>query len=517
MPLLTNQKSESMSLTDLLKGKQVVAVGCNQWGDTGKGKIVDAIAAEWADVVVRPTGGANAGHTIVVDDEEFISHLSPSGILNPSILNLITRGVALHPGTLIEELDLLDERGKSYNLQISLRAHLLLPQHIVMDFLTELYSPDAIGTTKRGIGPCYMDAVARIGLTVNHLKNEKIFYRDLKRNLRDKTTLLKTFDPERVKAIFQHERLGNGIFYDEKKVFNTDTIMEVYLKQGERLDDMITDAEGSLQYALANEKKVLLEGAQGLLLSVLYGIYRHVTSSDPSRHGMAQGCELETYQIDLFLGLVKAFFMTRVGDGVFPTEMGGKRSEKHCRRSFVDADETIPLNAGYERKQWGHLTVNEKDEFHQGIAIRRAGNEYGATTGRPRRCGWLDLPLLRYAMKKNGPNIVLSKVDVLSDCDEIKICKEHRFSGAYNLGNVGVGEGARFETADPDTNILQGCEPIYETFPGWKQDISGIRNYKDLPDEFKRIVNYIKNKTGAKIKLISNGPSREQLIIPLIF
>jgi len=505
MSLLSNQKSENMSLTNILRGVQVLGVGCNQWGDTGKGKIVDAIAAEWADVVVRPTGGANAGHTIVVDNEEFISHLSPSGVLNPNVSNLITRGVALHPGTLIEELDLLDERSKSYHLGISHRAHLLLPQHIVMDFLSELYSPNAIGTTKRGIGPCYTDAVARTGLTMNDLLNEDVLHRKLQRNLRDKIRLLKTFDSEKVKAIFQHERLGNGIFYSEKDVFDIDTIMEVYLKQGERLGDMITDAEGSLQYALEQGKKVLLEGAQGLLLSVLYGIHRHVTSSDPSRHGMAQGCGLETSQIDLFLGLVNAFYMKRVGDGVFPTEMGGTRSEEHCKRSFVDAD--------YERERWDRLTVNEKSEFHQGIAVRMAGNEYGATTGRPRRCGWLDLPLLRYAMSINGPNIVLSKVDVLSDCDEIKICTEYRFSGSYKYGQIIRAEGAQFETAIPDTNILQGCEPIYETFPGWKQDISGIRRYEDLPDAFKDIVRYIKKETGANIKLISNGPSREQLII----
>jgi len=513
MPLLTNQKSESMSLTDLLEGKQVVAVGCNQWGDTGKGKIVDAIAAEWADVVVRSTGGANAGHTIVVDDEEFISHLSPSGVLNPNILNLITRGVALHPGTLIEELDLLDKRGKVYQLGISHRTHLLLPQHIVMDFLSELYSPDAIGTTKRGIGPCYTDAVARTGLTMNDLLNKDVFYRNLKRNLRDKIRLLKTFDSERVKAIFQHERLGNGIFYDEKNVFDIDAIMTVYLKQGERLGHMITDTEETVQSMLSLGKKVLLEGAQGLLLSVLYGIRRHVTSSDPSRHGMAQGCDLETSQIDLFLGLVNAFYMKRVGDGVFPTEMGGNRSEAYCRREFVGPENKIPLNADFEAGKWGELTVNEEHPFFQGIAVRRAGNEYGATTGRPRRCGWLDLPLLRYAMSINGPNIVLSKVDVLSDCDEIKICKGYRFSGAYMRGQIGFGEGAQFETAVPDTNILQGCEPIYDTFPGWKQDISGIRNYEDLPDAFKDIVRYIKKETGANIKLISNGPSREQLII----
>ncbi len=496
-----------MNLEKLLnKVAWILAVVCNQWGDTGKGKFIDYFAS-WADVVARGTGGANAGHTVKTGNIEFISHLIPSGILHDKNgkINVIGSGTVLDPRILCEELAQLRENGLRYDhLMIALNAKLVLPQHLLLDRIKESDSGRVkIGTTGRGIGPCYTDHYARTGLIMNDLLNKDVFVKKLERNLREKVRILKTYDPELVEKIMSHEHLENGIYYDPADIIDVDAIVEKYCNvYGKELEGMIRDTDEFMQRS-AGKKRILLEGAQGLLLSIDYGSFPYVTSSDPSVRGLAKGVGLSEKQVDLTLGIVKAFYMTRVGGGPFPTEMGGAKSEEWCNgdgnRNF---ENSLPV------------TVNDRDEFHQGIAIRIAGNEYGATTGRPRRTGWLDLPLLRYAIGINGPDVILTKLDVLSGCERIKLCRAYRYEGPdYRLGEKTIKTGDVFETAIPQTEVLQFCRPIYTEFGGWQQDIRGAKTLEGLPDRLKEILDYVKKETGIVPRILSVGPDREETIV----
>ena len=492
----------------LLNNVLTLAIVCNQWGDTGKGKFVD-LFAEWADIIARGTGGANAGHTIRINGKEYIFHLVPSGILwdSDGKINIIGSGVAFDPKIAIEELAILKKEGKSYDkLQISLNAHLVLPQHLVMDRVKESDSDTGkIGTTGRGIGPLYVDHYDRIGLVVNDLLNKDIFAKKLKRNLAGKIKQLHLSDPNIVEKVMRHEHLENGIFYHPNEVFDVDAIIERYLKYGKELREMISDTEEFMRTSVNKNQKILLEGAQGLLLSVDYGTYPYVTSSDCSVSGLAKGVGISEKNIDLTLGIVKAFYMTRVGEGAFPTEIGGEESAEWCgRKDIAEEVEKIKFQQG---------TVNSKDEFSQGVHIRMAGNEYGATTGRPRRVGWLDLPLLRYAIKHNGPDVILTKLDVLSECETIKICLTHRYEGPnYSIGFKTFNTGSASWIATPNDEILRHCFPIYQTFPGWERDIRGVTDFSCLPKKFKNILDYIAKKAGVNVKILSVGPDRNETI-----
>jgi adenylosuccinate synthase len=486
-----------------------LSIVCNQWGDTGKGKIVD-LFAEWADIIARGTGGANAGHTIEINGKVYVFHLVPSGILwdGEGKINIIGRGVALDPRIVIEELGILREEGKSYNkLQISLNAHLVLPQHLVMDRVKESdLSTGRIGTTGRGIGPLYVDHYDRIGLVVNDLLNKDIFAVKLKRNLERKVKQLRLSDPEIVEKVMRHEHLENGIFYHPTKIFDVDAIIERYMEYGKELRGMINDTEEFMRRNVNKGSiKTLLEGAQGLLLSVDYGSYPYVTSSDCSVKGLAKGVGISEKEIDLTLGIVKAFYMTRVGEGPFPTEIGGEKSEEWCRRKDVTKE--------FESESFSGDSVNNSNQFLQGIGIRVAGNEYGATTGRPRRVGWLDLPLLRHAIKYNGQNIILTKLDVLDDCEVIKICSGYKYTGSpYNSGQKTIRFGDIIRTAIPKAEVLKHCQPVYEEFEGWKTDITGIRKLEDLPEKLEELCRYISVETDTNIRILSVGPDRNETI-----
>lgn len=498
-----------LTIGRLLSNVNTLAIVCTQWGDTGKGKFIDYFSP-WADIIARGTGGANAGHTIRVSDKEHIFHLIPSGILHDKQgkINIIGNGVAFDPRIACEELDILTAEGLTFdNLKIAFNAHLVLPQHIVMDRVRESSTDgDMIGTTGKGIGPCYVDHYARIGLTVNDLLNPNVFRKKLVQNLADKIVLLSQADPSLIKKIMHQDVLENGRYYQPDGFFTVESIMDRYLEYGERLRSMITDTDELLRSAAAATKRILLEGAQGNLLSVDYGTYPFVTSSDPSIQGLARGVGLHERDIDLTLGIVKAFYMTRVGGGPFPTELGRTESEKHCSTKGVTRET--------EAAAFGSASVNDPDEFRQGIALRIAGAEYGATTGRPRRVGWLDLPLLRYSQQLSGRNIVLTKVDVLDSCDTIKVAVSYVYQGPdYYVGGKQLRKGALLYTAIPDSFVLKHCFPMYEEFPGWKRSIAEVRNYVELPNELRDIVRSVERTTKLNTVMISVGPDREQTIV----
>ena len=265
---------------------------------------------------------------------------------------------------------------------------------------------------------------------------------------------------------------------------------------------MITDTESFMQNN--KNKKILLEGAQGFLLSVDHGSYTYVTSSDTTISGLVKGVGLNETDIDLTLGIAKVFYMTRVGEGPFPTELGGKDSAIHCSTK----------NKEFETKEYPEVSVNDENEFVQGVAIRFAGGEYGATTGRPRRTGWLDLPLLRRAMLTNGKDLILTKVDVLNKCSKIKICDAYEYVGEdYNYGDQLIKKGDIIRTAIVDSNVLYNCKPLYSEHDGWLSEISKLEEYYQLPENLKKIIDYVEKETGANVRIVSVGAERDETII----
>jgi adenylosuccinate synthase len=484
-----------------LVGVNTLGVICTQWGDTGKGKFVD-LFANWADLVARGTGGANAGHTIEADGKKFVCHLLPSGILHDKP-NIIGSGVALEPGTVLEEVAMLEKAGERCgNLRIALNAKLVLPQHVLLDRVKESSARKGkIGTTGRGMGPVYTDHVARLGLTVNDLLNKDIFARKLWRNLEDKLRVLRTYDPSLVKEVLHQEILGGGKFYHPTYILDVDAIVEQYLAYGRALRPFIADTDALVREAAVAGKRILLEGAQGNMLSVDHGTYPYVTSSDCTVQGLAKGVGLRERDVDLTLGIVKAFYMTRVGEGPFPTELGGGRSAEHCDVS----------NRKAEEQMGGDL--NDPDEFKQGIAIRQKGNEYGATTGRPRRTGWLDLPNLRYSKRFAGPNVILTKLDVLDGAISYKICTAYTYTGPdYVFGERTLRSGDVLKVMIPDIEVMRHCEPVYEELPGWDEEIRHVREYADLPDELRVGVDFTEEEADVNVSILSVGPDREETI-----
>ncbi|MFA6448916.1 MAG: adenylosuccinate synthase [bacterium] len=419
----------------------IVLVGA-QWGDEGKGKITDMLA-EGVDMVVRYQGGSNAGHTVKVDNEEYILHLIPSGILYKDKICIIGDDVVVDPKTLIDEMDQLMARGVCLdNLRISGNAHLVMPYHKTLDkFEEELKGKHKLGTTGRGIGPAYVDKMARVGLRFNDLFDREEFIGRLGHTLKYKNLILR--------EIFKHEG------------FETDVIAEEYLAYGDRLKKYVSDTSILIHNALREEKFVLFEGAQGTLLDVTHGTYPYVTSSHPVAGGACVGAGVGPTKISRVLGITKAY-TTRVGEGPFPTEQ-----------------------------------INEVGEL-----MRKKGGEYGATTGRPRRCGWLDALLLRYSARINGMSaLAMTKLDVLDEFDTIKVCV------GYKVGNEVISE---FTT---DFRKLRECTPVYEDLPGWKTDTSHVKDYRDLPEAAQNYVKYIERIIKTPISIISVGPRRAQTVI----
>ncbi len=419
----------------------IVLVGA-QWGDEGKGKITDMLA-EGVDMVVRYQGGSNAGHTVKVDNEEYILHLIPSGILYKGKTCIIGDDVVVDPKTLLEEMDKLAERGVCLdNLRISGNAHLVMPYHRTLDkFEEELKGKHKLGTTGRGIGPAYVDKMARVGLRFNDLFDREEFIGRLGHTLKYKNLILR--------EIFKHEG------------YETESIAEEYLEYGSRLKKHVADTSLLIYNALREEKFVLFEGAQGTLLDVTHGTYPYVTSSHPVAGGACVGAGVGPTKISRVLGITKAY-TTRVGEGPFPTEQNNEVGE----------------------------------------TMRHKGGEYGATTGRPRRCGWLDALLLRYSSRINGMSaLAMTKLDVLDEFDTIKVCV------GYRVGSEVISE---FTT---DFRKLRECTPVYEDLPGWKTDTSGVKDYRDLPEAAQNYIKYVERIIRTPISIISVGPRRAQTVI----
>ena len=428
----------------------IVVVGA-QWGDEGKGKTTDILGTQ-VDYVVKPNGGNNAGPvsythltlpTVVVGGEKYELKLLPAGILSPNVTPVIGNGVVVNLEALFDEIDGLEARGADTSkLKISANAHLVAPFHQTLDKVTERFlGKRAIGTTGRGIGPTYMDKTARLGIRVQDLFDESILRQKIEGSLRQKNELL-------VKV------------YNRRDV-TVDEIMEYFAQYRDRIAPMVAETELLLNKALDEGKVVVMEGGQATMLDVDHGTYPFVTSSNPTAGGACVGSGVGPTRINRVVGIVKAY-TTRVGAGPFPTEL------------FDDMGE-------YLQKQ---------------------GGEFGVNTGRPRRCGWFDSVIARYASRVNGfTDYVLTKLDVLDDLDEIPVCV------AYEV------DGERFDEMPMSQSDFHHAKPIYETFPGWKEDISGCRTFDDLPKNAQDYVLALERMSGCRISVIGVGPDREQSIV----
>ena len=420
----------------------LIVVG-TQWGDEGKGKIVDILARD-ADVVVRFQGGSNAGHTVVNARDTFVFHLIPSGVLYRGKLCIIGNGVVVDPEALIDEMDRLQAKGVKIgkNLVISHRAHLIMPYHKAIEKASEQSKGSRrIGTTGRGIGPSYADKMARIGIRVGDLLNPGLFRQKLEENLAEMNCFL--------------ERLYQVSGFQVEKVF------QQYMGYAERLKSCMADTSVVLNRAIEQGKNVLFEGAQGTHLDVDFGTYPFVTSSSAAAGGACTGTGVGPTAIDAVMGVAKAY-TTRVGSGPFPTEL--------------------------------------KDEVGEGLQER--GKEFGATTGRPRRCGWFDGVLVRYATRVNGmASLAVTKLDVLDGCRELKICTGYRHAGRL------------YKEMPGDLQVLSECEPVYEVLPGWRNATTGATSYKALPPQAKRYLDRIEELAACPIDIISTGSRRDETIV----
>jgi len=499
---------EKNDLKKMLTGVNTVAVTCRQFGDTGKGKFVD-LFAQWADIIARGTGGDNAGHSIQADGKELVVHVIPSGILYDSLgkINVIGSGTVVYPKSVVKELAVLREMGLSYNnLRIAYNAKLIMPTEIVLDRVRESISGKGkIGSTGKGIGPAYADFVDRQGLMINDMLNLNVFLAKLKRHLEYKRQILKNYDSELLKSIMEHDHLEDGLYYDSREIFNLDAIYGMYMSYGLELKEFVSDTDSFVKSSLG-KKKILLEGAQGDMLSINRGTYPFTTSSDCTVAGLAQGVGLKENDVDLSLGIIKGFYMTRVGGGPFPTELGGAESDDWCNGGQA--------NRISERFLYSEATTEDKqEEFRQGISLRIAGNEYGSTTQRPRRTGWLDLPLLRYVLGFNSPDIILTKLDILNDYKEIKICNCYKYEGPeVNYAGKIISKDDLMTVAIPDAAIMKYCRPVYTKFAGWESNLSDCHDYKSLPENFKKILEFIVKETGINPRIISIGPDRNDTI-----
>jgi len=418
----------------------VVLIGA-QWGDEGKGKITDYLA-QVADVVVRYQGGNNAGHTVVVEQRTFKLHLIPSGILYPGTKCIIGNGVVIDPGVLIKELESLSQQGiSSDNLSISDCAHLIMPYHQKLDEMQENQrGAFKIGTTKRGVGPAYADKAARTGIRMVDLMDKEVFSQLLARNLEEKNHLLA--------QVYG----AQGFVFEE--------VLGSYLAYAQKLRPFVADTTLAINQAIDEGKRVLFEGAQGTLLDLDHGTYPYVTSSYPTAGGACIGAGVGPTRINSVLGVAKAY-VTRVGEGPFPTELTG----------------------------W------------EGEQIRQRGHEFGTTTGRPRRCGWQDGMILRYAVRVSGlDGLILTKLDVLDEMETLLVCTGYRYRGGM-LNEFPHG-----------LQVLAQCEPVYKEVPGWRQDISNTREYEKLPVKAKDYISLMEELAGVPIKLVAVGPGRHQTI-----
>ena len=420
----------------------IVVVG-SQWGDGGKGKIVDLLTAE-AEVVVRYQGGANAGHTVVIGGQQYILHLIPSGVMHQGKKCVIGNGVVIDPATLLEEMDGLSGKGIKLDgsLFISKNAHVIMPYHKALDCAIESRKAgNKIGTTGRGIGPCYSEKMARTSIRMSDLVNPEWLLEKVKHNVQEYNLLLK--------AVYGAEG------------FNADKVYEEYLAYGERLAPFVTDSSLLLHNADTDGRDILFEGAQGTMLDVDHGTYPFVTSSSSTAGGACTGTGLGPTKIDGVLGVAKAY-TTRVGAGPFPTELTDK----------------------------------------SGDLLQSKGKEFGATTGRRRRCGWFDTVVVRYAVRINGiTGLCLTKLDVLDECEKIYICNAYKYKGEI------------LKEMPTEPHVFAECVPVYEEMPGWMSSTAGMTSIDQLPQATRDYIKRLEEHTGVEFVMISTGPDRDETII----
>jgi len=419
-----------------------VVVGL-QYGDEGKGKITDVLSAK-SDYVVRFQGGDNAGHTVYAGEEKFVLHLLPSGVLQCKGKCIIANGVVVNPKAFLKEIGQIEEKGmKTDHVFISRRAHVIMPYHILLDtYREEEAGGTHIGTTKKGIGPCYEDKIARVGIRMVDLLNPEVLEEKIRKNLKIKNSLFEK--------------------YFEKPILEFDEIYKEFLELGEKLKDRIVDTEVELNQAIHDGKNILFEGAQAAMLDIDFGTYPYVTSSSPTTGGVCSGAGVPPTSLRNLIGVAKAY-TTRVGEGPFPTELDNELGEN----------------------------------------IRQIGFEFGATTGRPRRTGWLDLVSLKHATMINGiNNLVITKLDVLSGIPTLKIATKYKTE-----------DGKIIDYFTSSTTKLYNYEPIYEELEGWTEDITKVRSYDELPQNAKKYIEFIESYLGINVYLVSVGPERSQNII----
>ena len=417
----------------------VTALVGAQWGDEGKGKTIDILASQ-ADMVVRAQGGSNAGHTVVADGITHKLRLIPSGILYPNTVCVVGNGTVIAPPVILKEMAQLKENGVSLkNLKIDARAHVILPYHIAIDTLSEkMRGAGDIGTTKNGIGPCYMDKAERSGIRIIDLITPEVFKEKLFKNVENKNKLLK--------YVYGGEEMDAQAIYDE------------YCSYAEQLKPFVTDTSVLIYDAIKAGKNVLFEGAQGTLLDIDVGTYPFVTSSHPTAGGFCEGSGVGPTLIDNCLGVAKSY-ITRVGKGPFPTELN--------------------------------------DEI--GDRIRNVGGEFGTVTGRPRRTGWFDAVIIRYAVRVNGlTSLAINKLDTLSGIETLKICVAYKKNGEI-LKDFPV-----------DISLLEGCEPVYEELPGWTEDLSKCHSFDELPENAKNYIRFIEKQADCHVSMVGVGPDRTQ-------
>jgi adenylosuccinate synthase len=414
-----------------------------QWGDEGKGKLIDILSQD-VDITVRYQGGNNAGHTVIVGNDEYIFHLIPSAILHRNKVCVIGNGVVIDPKSLLAEIDDLKKRGIKISpaqFKIAANAHVVMPYHRVLDGLREEKRKNKIGTTGRGIGPCYADKVTRCGVRIIDILNPRVFKAKLEDNLSEKNEIF-------MKAFGQKEYKFNEIYKE-------------YLAYGRRLAPFVCDTALYLNEQIEKKKKILFEGAQGTFLDIDFGTYPFVTSSNSCVSGVSSGSGVPPTKVDKVVAAVKAY-TTRVGEGPFPTEFSSELDDE----------------------------------------IRKKGKEFGATTGRARRCGWFDSVLVRYAIIINGANeLAIMKMDVLDELKEIKICTGYRY------------KGKKYKDYPHDYEVISNAQPVYETLPGWQSSTRGIRQFAKLPANAKRYINRLEQILKVKIKYISIGSKRDEIIV----